>query len=275
MKSARNELSFDLTQVRVFSHSAPEASRSFLKNNGTAPLEIQIERTPLLMTRTARVPTPSTSHLRLHLMTFFTVGVVYLCALAALSPEGRASVSAYPHFVEPGRFAIGVEPELTFSEGGGASLTARYSQGLTELNHLAVMIGTGDGPQQFRVGSGLSFDFFPDQNQQPGVGVAVQGMLIQVPTPGRAEESSSRSARGEFLAIPYVHKTVPTGKYEMEPYFSMPIGFSVLEGKAQLQSSIVLGSYFRILESLRSSFELGVAINHANSYFSGGLTYYH
>src|SRR5271163_1229903 len=99
------------------------------------------------------------------------IGLLVAWLAASLA---QAGVVDTPQFVQPGEFALGFEPELTFTDGAGLAGNFRYTQGLTDLNNVNVILGTGGGPRRFRVGGNVTFDFFPDIDKQPGIGVAVQ-----------------------------------------------------------------------------------------------------
>ncbi len=69
-----------------------------------------------------------------------------LFTLASLSSTTAvAGVFNIPKFVEPGKFAIGGEPEATFTRGGGFGLNAKYTHGLTDLLNIQGEVGGGFG----------------------------------------------------------------------------------------------------------------------------------
>ncbi len=190
---------------------------------------------------------------------FMLLGGVGLGSLNAF-----AEVASTPHFVAPGEIALGFEPELTLTNGAGLGFNARYTQGLTDLNNMTLIVGTGSGPRRFRIGGNVSFDFFPDTAGQPGLGVAFQGIYWRLKDSGRLD----------VAAMPYIHKTIDTPGGQIEPYFSFPFGLGFGNGSYQPVSSVVLGSMFKATSQLRYLVELGINVNHSESYVSGGIVYY-
>ncbi len=188
--------------------------------------------------------------------------------------EAHAGVFNIPHFVMPGDFAIGVEPELVLTNGAGAGLNVKYTHGLNDLMNLQGIIGTGGGPRRFRVGANATFDFFPDIEKQPGIGISGQAMYYRLRKENVGDETAGRL---ELTAIPYIHKTFLVGpqKNEVEPYFAVPFGMGFSEGKYTGLVSVAVGSMFKNTEKLRYVTEIGVAVNHTESYVSVGVVYYH
>jgi len=195
--------------------------------------------------------------------------------LGLLTTAAHADVFNLPHFVAPGEFAIGVEPELTLSDGAGIGINLRYTQGLNELIDVSGQIGTGGGPRQFRAGVDFDFDFFPDVKGQPGIGLATRALYVRIPTPGSLIPGDA-SGQVELTAIPYIHKAFTTESGGVvDPFFSFPFGMSFLSGQYQGLSTAVIGALIKGGESFWYSTEFGIAVNHTETYFAGGITYYH
>lgn len=186
-------------------------------------------------------------------------------ALTLVSPAAQAGVFNLPHFITSG-FGLGLEPELTLTNGAGVGINARYTQNLNELMNITGIIGTSGGPRGFRAGANTTFDFFPDIEGQPGIGLGVQGMYYRLNTD---------KGLFEVTAIPYIHKTFLSGKNEIEPYLAIPLGMGFSEGRYNAVSSLSVGSMFKNSESLRYIIEFGIAINNTESFISGGVVYYH
>lgn len=192
--------------------------------------------------------------------------LMFLLVLSSLISSSQASVFNIPRFVEPGKNAVGFEPEVTLTNGGGAAANIRYTQGLTYLNNLHVILGTGTGQRKFRIGGAATFDIFPDVDDQPGMGIATQAIYY------RYKDSFGQL---EVAAIPYVHKVFFNGKgNEVEPYLAIPVGPAFNSGQYHWQTQVVLGALFR-KENTNLHFigEVGVNVNKTESYFSGGILY--
>ena len=181
-------------------------------------------------------------------------------------PIAQAGVFNIPHFVDPGQFALGLEPELVLTHGAGIGANIKYTHGLNDLMDIQGIIGTGSGPRRFRIGGNLSFDFIPDIEGQPGLGLATQALYVRIPDAGRLE----------LTGIPYIHKEFPTGDGQgVEPFFAFPLGFGFSSGSYQGIAQAVVGALFRKSESIQLVTEIGINVNHAESYLSGGIVFTH
>lgn len=181
--------------------------------------------------------------------------------------EARGGVFTTIHFIEPGSFMVGFEPQFWLSGGSGLSGELRLTRGMTELSTASFMIGTGGGPRGFRLGANGTLDVFPDIEGQPGIGIGAQLMYYRVP------DGSSTEGLVEATAIPYIHKNFANAGGDVEPYFAFPFGAGFRGGAYQSVSSAVVGTFFKANEKVRYSLELGVGVSHSESYLSGGFVY--
>lgn len=178
--------------------------------------------------------------------------------------SSHAGVFSIPRFNAPGEWTLGLEPVLTFTGGAGLAGQARFSMGLTELNNIHAFVGMGFGPRLFRAGSAFTFDFFPDVEGQPGIGLAAQAQLMQYPAVWGLES----------VAIPYIHKAFRSGKNEVEPFLAIPLGLALyFDGTYRPIASFVVGGIFKGNAHFRFLMELGVGITPVDVYLSGGVTY--
>ena len=190
---------------------------------------------------------------------------LFFLLVLLLSNFANAGVFNIPSFLEPGKFSLGVEPEVTLTDGAGLGVNFKYTQGVSDLINLQGLIGTGGGPRQFRVGGSANFDFFPDTDRQPGIGVATRAIWYQLPNNGQLE----------LQAIPYIHKSFhnSTGGADVDPFLAVPIGYAFATGNYTPISSIALGCNFKQTEHITYIAELGVNINSSESTVSGGLVW--
>ncbi|MEK6578187.1 MAG: hypothetical protein AABZ55_03085 [Bdellovibrionota bacterium] len=193
------------------------------------------------------------------------IAVMGALLIVASCKGASAGTFSLPHFVNPGEFALGFEPELSFTNGAGLSATARYTHGITEVINLTGALGTGGGARKFRVGTAGTFDLFPDIEGQPGIGLAAQAMYFRL----------AESGEFELTGIPYIHKSFITGKSEIEPFLSIPLGWAFVAGNYKAVSTLSIGALFKTTENVRYVMEFGIAINNTESYLSGGVVYYH
>lgn len=179
--------------------------------------------------------------------------------------ESVAGIFSLPHFVPPNSFSLGLETELILSNGAGFGGNLKYTHGLSELSNVTAMIGTGGGPRGFRIGGNITLDLFPDLEGQPGIGIAGQSIYYRLKDSGRLE----------VTAIPYIHKSFFNDKQEFEPYLALPMGVGFSSGEYKGLATISIGSLFKGGEHFRYIMEVGVAISNTESYFSGGIVYFH
>jgi hypothetical protein len=182
-----------------------------------------------------------------------------------LANSSQAGVFNLPHFVAPGEFGVGVEPELTMSSGAGLGVNLRYIQGLSDLSNFTGILGTGGGDRQFRLGGAFTFDFFPDTEGQPGIGLALQGLFVRLPNTGSVE----------LTGVPYIHKSLKSQDALLEPYFAVPLGITLSQGTYKTIINLSFGSFFHHSAHFSSIAELGVSLNNSYTYLSGGIVYYH
>lgn len=183
-----------------------------------------------------------------------------LCASVA-----HAGLQNIQHYVPESEYSLGFEPELTLSNGAGMGGNLKYQKGISSISTLEGIIGTGGGPRGFRVGGNLTFDVFPDDGNQVGLGFAPQTIYYRNKGEGQLE----------VTLVPYLHKTYVSSTTEVEPFVSVPFGMAFADGNYHSISSLVVGAMFKGSDNVRFTTELGIAINRAETYVAGGITYYH
>lgn len=196
----------------------------------------------------------------------------------AFAPDREARAGSFDlyRFVNPGSWAVGVEPEFILTHGAGFGGNLKFTYGATELNNLTGIIGTGGGDHKFRVGGNFTFDIIPDIDKQPGIGIALQAIYYRIAVPMATSGVAAQTvAQLELTAIPYLHKAFKTAAgTEFEPFVTFPVGLSLNGGQYLGLTSLAVGSMFKSSEHFRYVVELGIAINHTDSYISGGVVYY-
>lgn len=200
----------------------------------------------------------------LRLLLTFSLGLALVLTLGAF--EAKAGLFNLPRFVEPGKNAVGVEPEVTLTSGGGFAGNLHYTQGLTDLNNLHLLLGMGTGVRRFRIGASFTFDFFPDVGDQPGMGIATQGVYYRY---------KGGFGQLETALIPYLHKSFHRGSGDqIEPYFAIPIGPAFRSGEYTWTTQVVMGAIYRRTDTdIQFVGEVGVNVNKTESYVSGGILY--
>ncbi len=203
-------------------------------------------------------------------MTDFSKSLLFVAALALLAPfpVAHAGVFNLQKFVEPGLFAVGLEPEVIVTAPAGVGANAKYTHGITDLINLQGTVGMGTGPREFRVGAAITFDFFPDIDNQPGIGVASQVMFMTLPL---------GAARVDVTGIPYIHKAFHMSGNELDPYLGLPTGIIFgSNGLYYFQGIVAAGALFKPIERFRFNLEVGVQYMPSTEVtISGGVIYYH
>ncbi len=176
-----------------------------------------------------------------------------------------------PRWIPQHSFSLGLEPTVIFAShlaptsGVGTAIKLQWVHGYTDLSNVMLNIGTGNGPYGWQLGGGMTFDFFADNQNGPGAGLALTARFLRLPS----------GLSFEPALVPYVHKTLKTNSIPIEPYLAVPTNLSLSNGRYSTLVTLVLGSYFHHTQTLVTSCELGVSLSNATTYFSGGLTYYH
>lgn len=192
--------------------------------------------------------------------------ILLLCLLLLGSTPAFAGVFNLPTFVQPGKTAFGVEPEATFSNGGGFGVNGKFQYGLDDLSNLTFTVGSGGGVRKFRIGGAMTFDFFPDTADQPGIGFAAQVFYY---------EYKYDYHQLEATFVPYLHKLFRNGKgNNVDPFISIPVGPSFRSDNTDFMATLVVGAIFHETGS-KFSFvgEVGVKLANSESYGSGGVIF--
>lgn len=201
----------------------------------------------------------------LQLLSLFVVSILGFSGFSfLLAEQAGAGMFNIPHFTLPGKFSTGIEPELDFTTPTSLAINLRLSYGLNDLNNLHAIVGTGGAARGFRVGGAYTLDFIPDVGSQPGLGIALQTILVQISGTGTVE----------LTAAPYVHKTLVYGQTLFEPFIAYPFGLDLADGMYRYVGTLAVGSLFHHNEHIYSVVELGIKMNNTSTYVSGGVVYY-
>lgn len=184
------------------------------------------------------------------------------------TPAQASTLFSQPHFLEEGKYGLGIEPVLVTTNGNGFATNLRTQYGLTDLQNLSTIVGAGSGRQKFRIGGGTTFDFFPDLEGQPGIGLAVQSIYYRYKKTG-----DSSYGQLEVSATPYIHKTFYNEQDDqVEPYLGLPFGTAFRQNEYNWFSQLTIGGRYRPNKSTLHLFtELNVNLSHAETTISGGV----
>lgn len=192
------------------------------------------------------------------------IAIATLLILSTLNQNAQAGVFNLTQFVDHQNWSVGIEPELTLSNGSGFATSAKFTYGLNMLSNLQVGVGTGSGAREFRVGGAYTLDFIPDLDGQMGFGIAAQAYYYKV---------RSNLAQTEVQLIPYLHNAFQFATQSIDPYLSLPSGLALIDGRYRSIVQVATGAYFKISDHLGYNLELGINVRNTDNYISGGVTY--
>ena len=176
-----------------------------------------------------------------------------------------AGVFNLTQFVDYQSWAIGMEPEVTITAGGGFATNFKFTYGIAPLSNFQAGVGFGTGARGFRIGGTYTFDFIPDIKGQIGAGIAIQGYYYKL---------AGSSGQTETTAIPYIHNIFKTkGGTSFDPYIALPLGLAFFDGTYRSIMQLVMGSYFPTSDHFGFNAEFGVTLKDTDSYLAGGVTY--
>lgn len=190
--------------------------------------------------------------------------MMLLLAIVA-GQTAQAGVLNLPKYVAPEQFGMGIEPELTLTSGAGLGINARFQYGVGQMTNAHFWVGNGVGPRGFRVGGAISFDFFPDIEGQPGIGMAISGLYWRNAAGGRLDTT----------VIPYIQKTINSNDGAFTPYLAIPLGLAFTDAATYAAiSQVAVGSAFKLSERFTYFIEVGVGMTNSETYLSTGLMIY-
>ena len=146
----------------------------------------------------------------------------------------------------------------------GLGFTGKFTQGVNDLVNVSGIVGASSAGRAFRGGLQAVFDFFPDVDDQPGIGLAAQALYATVLGTGTLEAQ----------IIPYIHKVFESKSARFEPYIALPLGVAFGAGTTGM-FSIHLGTMFWANKNLAYTLEFGAGIQGSDTTFSGGVAYFY
>ncbi len=195
---------------------------------------------------------------------FKTATVLALLGAIGGATPSHAAVFFTPRFVQPDRFAVGGEFELTMTRNAGLGFTGKFTQGVNDLVNISGIVGVSSAGRAFRGGAQGLFDFFPDVDDQPGIGLAIQALYATVLGTGTFEAS----------LIPYIHKVFQSKSARFEPYLALPLGVSFGNGSSGM-FGVSVGNLFWSTKSLAFTLEFVAGIQSMDTTLSGGIAYFY
>lgn len=186
---------------------------------------------------------------------------------ATVTVKAHAGIFDLPSFIESGEWSIGLEPEISISNGTGAALNLKPRYGVNDLLDIQGIIGTGAGARRFRIGFIADFEWFPDYESQPGIATPFFIEYYRVDDDGQLI----------WGVKPLIYKTFEGQSAEYTPFIAVPLGWGLRRSEVTGFVQVAMGSVFKLpdVEHWRFTLEAGFNVSGAYSYLSGGVTYYH
>ncbi len=177
----------------------------------------------------------------------------------------NAGVFNLPSFIEEGHWSFGLEPEVVISRPTGVGINFKPRYGVNDFLNWQGIFGTGTGYYKFRTGITADFEWFPDNEDQPGIATPVTLLYYRV------EEAKLLN----LFAQPMVYKTFNGEAGAYTPFVAFPLGWKFMDAKAEYFIHIALGTVFHHPDTPHWQFTLEAAFNIQNSFssISGGITY--
>ncbi len=182
----------------------------------------------------------------------------------------HAGIFDLPAFLEPGKLALGLEPEIILSDGSGVGFNGKVKYGSSNFLNWQAFSGMGTGDRKFRVGVTADFEFFPDVEGQPGIALPLTLKYTSV------ENDLESFSLFTLSASPLAYKTFKTELADYTGFLALPIGWNIKNSHIYSFVSVVVGSLFKlpITPRFKYSAEIGISIRDTYSYVSGGATYF-
>jgi hypothetical protein len=198
------------------------------------------------------------------------IGLFVFTIALATTHSASASMFNLTQYIEPAKWSLGLEPEFQLSTQAGFGGTAKFTYGLNELSNAQIGIGSGSGSRQFRVGGSMTFDFIPDLESQPGMGIALNSYFV------RSRLTNSPIVNNLELSVaPYIHKSFENGASVIDPFIALPYGIALGDNKYRTIASLAVGSNFKASEHFVYTAEFNINLKDTDTAISGGFTYYH
>ncbi len=203
-------------------------------------------------------------------MSFISTAASFLFLILALFPasESYAGVFDLPSFLDPGKFSVGLEPEIALTNGVGLAGNLKPRYGVNDFLNIELNTGVGLGDRRFRVGGTLDFEWFPDlAGWQPGVATPLTISYLNI----------DHKDELQFLATPLIYKSFQGGEgVTFTPFLGFPIGWAARESQLRGVAQLAVGSMFQgaNMQNLQFVAEMGINIYKSYTYLSGGMVYY-
>ncbi|MGZ3775037.1 MAG: hypothetical protein ACXVCY_14200 [Pseudobdellovibrionaceae bacterium] len=172
--------------------------------------------------------------------------------------QAYLSIAESGEMVPPGKYQVGVEPQLLLNKGGGANFDVFFDSSINESTSARVQMGAG--AIDFNAFASVKWIPFPDVNNQPAMGLRVGAGLA------RDEQQNIL----QLQVAPLLSKKYDTEYGLTVPYLAVPFNFLNSKTENVVATNLVVGSEFHYVDwkEVTLGGELGIDLNKSYSYIS-------
>ncbi|AHZ84260.1 hypothetical protein Bb109J_c1566 [Bdellovibrio bacteriovorus] len=173
------------------------------------------------------------------------------------------SIAESGELLAPGKYQVGVEPQLLTNKGNGANFNVFFDTALSDSS--SARISMGAGAVDFNTFASVKWIPIPDVDNQPAMGLRAGA--------GIARDEDENLIQFQFS--PLVSKRFDTEYGLTVPYLAVPFTFLNTKDENFVASNLALGSEFHYVDwkEVNMGAEVGIDLNKSYSYISLYLTF--
>lgn len=173
------------------------------------------------------------------------------------------TISESTELITPGKYQVGIEPQLVTSQGSGANLDAFIDAGINDST--SARIGLGFGSVDFHAGGSVKWIPFPDVDNQPGIGGKASIWY------GRVDSANALSLQ----LAPLISKKYSNENGLFVPYIAIPLTTTNTKDRNINGTQFVFGTDWVAPDAQDMTFggEIGLNLNNSNSYFAASIRF--
>lgn len=168
------------------------------------------------------------------------------------------SIAESGEILSPGKYQVGVEPQLLTNKGGGANFNVFFDTSINDSTSARITMGAGS--VDFNAFASAKWMPFPDVDNQPAMGLRLGA--------GMARDEGENLLQIQFA--PLVSKKFATEYGLTVPYLAIPFTFLNTKEENLVASNLTVGTEFHYNEwdQVTLGAELGIDLNKSFSYVS-------
>lgn len=188
--------------------------------------------------------------------------LIFACLGLSLPASAYFSTADTADLVASQRYKLGIAPQFIVTERDGANIVARADTGISDDSSIRALFGFGS--VDIQVGGFYKWAPVPDIEGQPAM--ALMGGVLFASDSGGGELS--------LRLHPIISKKFPTASVLFNPYFSLPIGLTAVDGDTLFPIQAAIGLEFRVedLKTVQFLAETGINLNDSFSYITIGAS---